>query len=32
MNGVLKEDGLHVHSERTNGSYPFDSVYTFLPL
>lgn len=32
MDGVLKEDGLHVHSERTNGRYPFDSVYTFLPL
>lgn len=32
MNGVLKEGGLHVHSERTNGKYPFDAVYSFLPL
>ena len=32
MEGVLKEDGLHVHSERTNGRYPYDAVYAFLPL
>lgn len=32
MNGAIKEDGLHVHSERTNGSYPHDSVFTFVPL
>ncbi len=32
MNGDLKEDGLHVHSERTNGKYPYDAVYRFLPL
>jgi hypothetical protein len=32
MDGVLKDDGLHVHSERTNGRYPYDAVYTFLPL
>jgi hypothetical protein len=28
----LKDDRLHVHSERTNGKYPYDAVYTFLPL
>lgn len=32
MDGVLKDDGLHIHSERTNGKYPYDAVYTFLPL
>lgn len=32
MNGVLKDDGLHVHSERSNGRYPYDAVYAFLPL
>jgi hypothetical protein len=32
MDGVLKNDGLHVHSERTSGKYPYDAVYTFLPL
>lgn len=32
MEGVLKDDGLHVHSERTNGRYPYDAVYTFVPL
>lgn len=32
MEGALKDDGLHVHSERTNGRYPYDAVYTFLPL
>lgn len=32
MDGALKDDGLHVHSERTNGRYPHDAVYTFLPL
>lgn len=32
MDGTLKDDGLHVHSERANGKYPYDAVYTFLPL
>jgi hypothetical protein len=32
MDGALQDDGLHVHSERTNGKYPYDAVYTFLPL
>ncbi|GGY78180.1 hypothetical protein GCM10011613_23470 [Cellvibrio zantedeschiae] len=32
MEGTFKDDGLHVHSERTNGKYPYDTVYTFLPL
>ncbi len=32
MEGVLMDDGLHVHSERENGEYPFDAVYTFVPL
>lgn len=32
MDGALRDDGLHVHSERTNGRYPYDAVYTFLPL
>jgi hypothetical protein len=32
MDGTLKDDGLHVHSERANGRYPYDAVYTFLPL
>ena len=32
MDGALKDDGLHVHSERSNGRYPYDAVYTFLPL
>ena len=32
MAGTQKENGLHVHSERTNGKYPYDSVYAFLPL
>ena len=32
MDGALKDDGLHVPSERTNGKYPYDAVYTFLPL
>ena len=32
MDGALKDDGLHVHSERTDGRYPHDVVYTFLPL
>lgn len=32
MNGTFKDDALHVHSERTNGKYPFDAVYAFLPL
>ena len=32
MSGALKEDGWHVHSERTNGKYPYDALYTFLPL
>lgn len=32
MDGALMDDGLHVHSERSNGKYPYDAVYTFLPL
>ena len=32
MDGALKDDGLHVHSERTNGTYPYDAVYTSVPL
>ena len=32
MDGVLTDAGLQVHSERTNGSYPFDALYTFVPL
>ena len=32
LSGVIKDDGLHVHSERSNGDYPNDAVYTFLPI
>lgn len=32
MNGTLEDDGLHVHSERVNGKYPYDAIYAFLPL
>lgn len=32
MDGVVKDDGLYVHSERTNGKFSNDAVYTFVPL
>jgi hypothetical protein len=32
MAGQLQADGLHVHSERTDGRYPADLVYQFVPL
>lgn len=32
MSGERRDDGLHVHSERTNGRYPYDTVYQFVPL
>jgi len=32
MDGTLQDHGLHVHSERTGGRYPYDAVYQFVPL
>lgn len=32
MVGTLQDTGLHVHSERTDGRYPYDMVYQFVAL
>jgi len=32
MSEERRDDGLHVHSERTNGRYSYDTAYQFVPL